>query len=141
MTVRPAVAPCSAGHGTVMHTSASSAVCLALQPLVLNARSHLQEFRMDEAASALQDGLAFRGDLEAGAQECHNYLGMINAWRHRWSTCARMRTRPRARLRLRLRPRTRAPRLTSPALASPNRPAMRQRIQSLHQGGRSRPAR
>jgi len=48
----------------------------------------MTEFRVDEAVSSLQEGLAFRGDGDPGAQECHWYLGMLNMWRRRWSTAS-----------------------------------------------------
>lgn len=48
----------------------------------------MHEFRVDEAVSTLQEGLAFRGDSDPGAQECHWYLGKLNMWRRRWSTAS-----------------------------------------------------
>ena len=51
-------------------------------------RALMMEFRVDEAMSTLQEGLAYRGDADPGAQECHWLLGTLNMWRRRWSTAS-----------------------------------------------------
>lgn len=43
-----------------------------------------QDFRVDEAVSVLQEGLAVRGESAAAAQECHHYLGQLHVSRRMW---------------------------------------------------------
>ena len=46
--------------------------------------SLIMDFRVDEAVHVLQEGLAYRGESSAAAQECHGYLGRAHLSRRNW---------------------------------------------------------
>ena len=45
----------------------------------------MQDFKLDEATATLHDALAYRGEDAPAAQECHNYLGVLYAFKRDWS--------------------------------------------------------
>ena len=67
-----------------------AAIALTKQPstYLALAQALMREFRVDDAAAALQEGLSIGGEGSSLAQEFHNYLGKVNAWRRRWSVAS-----------------------------------------------------
>lgn len=45
----------------------------------------MQDFKLEEATQTLHDALAMRGDEAPAAQESHNYLGVLYAFKRTWS--------------------------------------------------------
>ena len=43
------------------------------------------DYQLDEATQTLHDALTYRGDDAPAAQECHNYLGVLYAFKRSWS--------------------------------------------------------